>query len=356
MAKNKIRRPIKIGGVTRWICGATEQEYAENLYKAMCAAAPAQAEAVQAEVPQGGRLFSAYAQTWFDVFAKPNIATATAVTYKRQLDAHINPVIGHKDVGEITAADVQAVFNAMGGVTKQTKDKVRTVLNQILNRAVDEGLLGRNPLSMRCIRITGEASRPTQVYPLDMMRQLAANLPRIRQERDRIFAALMAFHPLRQEEALGLKWADIDLEQGVIRVRRAVTHPKRNRPEIKETKTAGSKRELALVKEVAHLLPGGNGDDFVLGGAKPLSYNPGAQHSKAHWQGHRRQRKPERHPLPHHGSHRPVRSNQGHQTDADCGGAYDGGHDDKILRERPRHQRGYGPGHIQRLWAGPLTG
>ena len=272
MAKNKIRRPIKIGGVTRWICGATEQEYAENLYKAMCAAAPAQAEAVQAEVPQGGRLFSAYAQTWFDVFAKPNIATATAVTYKRQLDAHINPVIGHKDVGEITAADVQAVFNAMGGVTKQTKDKVRTVLNQILNRAVDEGLLGRNPLSMRCIRITGEASRPTQVYPLDMMRQLAANLPRIQQERDRIFAALMAFHPLRQEEALGLKWADIDLEQGVIRVRRAVTHPKRNRPEIKETKTAGSKRELALVKEVAHLLPGGNGDDFVLGGAKPLSY------------------------------------------------------------------------------------
>lgn len=35
MAKTRIRRRITINGHVQWITGATEQEYAENLFKAM---------------------------------------------------------------------------------------------------------------------------------------------------------------------------------------------------------------------------------------------------------------------------------------------------------------------------------
>lgn len=55
-------------------------------------------------------------------------------------------------------------------------------------------------------------------------------------------------------------------------VRRAVTHPDRNKPEIKETKTAASVRDIGLSAiALPHLVPG-NPDEFVCGGKEPLSY------------------------------------------------------------------------------------
>lgn len=84
--------------------------------------------------------------------------------------------------------------------------------------------------------------------------------------------ALIALHPLRLEEVLGLKWDDIDLDQMVIHVRRAVTHPNRSSAEIKETKTAASMRDVALtVTALQHLVPGKPGD-FVCGERTPYSY------------------------------------------------------------------------------------
>ena len=77
---------------------------------------------------------------------------------------------------------------------------------------------------------------------------------------------------LRLEEVLGLKFADVDKEKLELHIRRSVTHPDRNRPEIKETKTEASKRDVALVKEIVQYLPDGPAEHFVLGGEKPLSY------------------------------------------------------------------------------------
>jgi integrase len=74
------------------------------------------------------------------------------------------------------------------------------------------------------------------------------------------------------EEVLGLKWMDIDSFALVINVRRAVTHPQRNQPQVKETKTEASRRQIDLVPQILPYLQRGRADDFVLGGEKPLSY------------------------------------------------------------------------------------
>ena len=98
------------------------------------------------------------------------------------------------------------------------------------------------------------------------------NIGNIKLPCDRMYLALQALHPLRLEEVLGLKWEDIDLENEVIHVRRAVTHPTRNHPEIKATKTEASVRDLSLSSIAVQYLTPGNPDEFVCGGAKPLSY------------------------------------------------------------------------------------
>lgn len=171
----------------------------------------------------------------------------------------------------ITVDDVQRLFNSMNG-TKATKDKTRVVLSMILDAAVEDRLLERNPLKSKRLKITGKASKETEPYTVEEMRYMTGSLNKIESASDRNYFALLLLHPLRLEEVLGLKWADIDTAGKVIHIRRAVTHPKRNKPEVKETKTAASVRSIGLSgTALAHLTPGAP-DEFVCGGKEPLSY------------------------------------------------------------------------------------
>ena len=129
-----------------------------------------------------------------------------------------------------------------------------------------------SPLASKSIRITGNTSKRTEPYTVEQMKTLCKGIPLIPNSQDKAYLALQALHPLRLEEVLGLKYGDVDEESLQIYVRRSVTHPKRNQPEIKETKTEASKRKVALVKEILPYLPQGPEDHFILGGEKPLSY------------------------------------------------------------------------------------
>ena len=204
MAKaKKIRREIEIGGVKRWISGNTEQEYAENLIQALRGETDGQAQFIQRKHD-----FQAYAQKWFEVFSKPNVEIVTATTYERQLKKHIYPVFAGMNIEDILPADVQRVFNGMEGA-KETKIKVKNVLNMVFEQALDDNLIQRNPLRSRSIRITGRASKPTEPYSVAQMRFLVQGIGQVLNPQDRAYIALHALHPMRLEEVLGLKWKDI---------------------------------------------------------------------------------------------------------------------------------------------------
>ena len=155
---------------------------------------------------------------------------------------------------------------------KATKDKTKLVLNMILEAAVEDDIIPKNPLKSRRVKITGKASEFTKEYTVEQMRHLILHLKDVQRLDDRMYLAMQALHPLRLEEVLGLKWEDVDLETMTVYVRRAVTHPTRNQPEIKATKTKASNRMIGLSRIAAlHLVPG-KPDEFLFGGEKPLSY------------------------------------------------------------------------------------
>ena len=263
----KIRRPIMIAGEKRWISGNSEQEYAENVIKATKGN-------IQLVPPSdhanSKHRFETYAQRWFEVFSKPNIETVTSITYERQLRIHINPVIGNMNIEDITSADVQKVFNRMGDASKETKNKAKIVLNMIFEQALEDGFIAKNPLQSKNIRIKEKNSKHREPYSVEQMQYLVQNIDKVKKATDRAYLALMTLHPFSPEEVLGLKGADID--NNMIHIRRAVTHPTRNQPEIKETKNSYRNRELDLVPQAKRHLPEVADDEFVLGGKVPLSY------------------------------------------------------------------------------------
>ena len=261
---NRIKRKVTINGVTRWISASTEQEYAENLMK-LAGAQPVNTTAA----PKHN--FHAYAKNWFVIYSNPNIERATAETYQRQLACHIYPRLGEMDIEDVTTDHIQALFNGMNAA-KASKDKTRMVLNMIFETALDEGIIAKNPMKSRRLRITGRASEPTEEYSIEQMRYLVRHIPSVADETDRAYLALQALHPLRLEEVLGLKWEDVDREHMRLHICRAVTHPTRNMPEVKMPKTKASIRTIGLSRIALEFLGEGKPDEFVIGGEKPFSY------------------------------------------------------------------------------------
>lgn len=129
----KITRTVTIHGQQRWIRANSEQEYAEKLLK-LYAGDPAPAAATA-----GKHDFTTYATNWFEIYSRPNIATATASTYERQLRKYIIPHFDGMSVEDVTVDHVQLLFNRLDGV-KASKYKVKTVLNMVLDMAVEDGL------------------------------------------------------------------------------------------------------------------------------------------------------------------------------------------------------------------------
>lgn len=263
MAK-RFKRKVVIDGIERWISADTEQEYAENLMKLMGGMRPE-------TVKTCGHNFRSYAKNWFVTYSAPNIERATAQTYQRQLTRYIFPAFGDMDVEDITTDHIQTLFNGMD-VAKASKDKTRMVLNMIFDMALDDGIIARNPMKSKRLRITGSASEPTEEYSIEQMQYLIGHISDVKNDTDRAYLALQALHPLRLEEVLGLKWADVDREYMRLHICRAVTHPTRNMPEVKAPKTKASVRSVGLSKLALDILGDGDPDEFVIGGEKPFSY------------------------------------------------------------------------------------
>lgn len=265
MAK-RIRRPYMINGVKCWLSGNSEQEILDAALK--LSGGPAEMR------PRSFRHnFRKYALNWFENFSKPNVATATATTYERQLRLYILPILGDLDLEEITISNVQSVFNQIHGA-KETKVKCKNVLNMIFRLAVDEGFMLKNPLEASSFRIRGSASKETEPYSVREMQYMVQHISDLTNPFDVAYMALQTLQPLRLEEVLGLKWGDIDEEEMVIYVRRAVTHPTRNEPEIKSTKT-DEEREVSLTRcALRHLvsIPKGRPSDFIVGGEEAFTY------------------------------------------------------------------------------------
>ena len=74
------------------------------------------------------------------------------------------------------------------------------------------------------------------------------------------------------EEVLGLRWEDIDFDAHVVHVQRAVVHPHRNQPVIKDPKTVSSNRIIPLVPALSELLAPLETEGFIVGGLEPLTY------------------------------------------------------------------------------------
>jgi integrase len=166
----------------------------------------------------------------------------TLRSYRWLIDRHLVPTLGHLRLDKVTPGQIQAVLNEkmQGGLASATVRQMRAVLRVALADAERFGYIASNPAAkVRGPKVPQYRCRV--VSPAEVKRLLDAT------KADRLYAlwVLLAALGLRRGEALGLMWADIDLDEGVLRVQRNLQRIN-GVLQFCDTKSVTSKRVLAM--------------------------------------------------------------------------------------------------------------
>jgi integrase len=186
--------------------------------------------------------FDTFLETWLAEVVKPSRSRATWQGYQVNVRKHIAPLIGHRPLAKVSAADVQAVLNAKRseGLAPRTVQYIHATMRAALGVAYRWGLVARNVATL--------------VDPVQLVREPVT--PFTEAEVGRLLAAaaehrLGAFYTvaiavgLRPSEGLALGWADVDLQTSTVRVRRTLERQD-GRYVFKEPKSRTSRRVIPL--------------------------------------------------------------------------------------------------------------
>jgi integrase len=130
------------------------------------------------------------------------------------------PALGKKRLDRLTATDVQNTVNAASTtLAPATVHAIAAVLRSALSDAEREGLVTKNVA--RRVRLPPLDRSEREALTPDEVRSL---LMAVRGDRYEALYHIFLFAGLRHMEALGLRWRDIDLDTGEMRLREQLAH------------------------------------------------------------------------------------------------------------------------------------
>ena len=168
--------------------------------------------------PDDGRtLFGEYASAW--VQERPNLRPNTVQVYGYVLHRHIEPTFGKTAIADIRDAHVRRWRKELleGGTSLSSVAKSYRLLKAILNTAVEDGIIRRNPC-----RIRGAALDKSPERSVLTLRQVIVLADAI-EPRYRSLILLAVFGSLRWGELAALRRCDLNLASGTVRIERSLS-------------------------------------------------------------------------------------------------------------------------------------
>lgn len=180
------------------------------------------------------------------------VKAATFERYEQITRLHLKPALGRIKLKALTPAHVRGIYREKleAGSSARTVRYIHTTLHKALKQAVMDGQIPRNA--------TGAVKPPQptreEMHPLTP-EQAKLLLLVAHESGDRLEALyVLAINTgLRQGELLGLKWDDVDLEDGSLQVRRTLAITK-NGSVFTTPKTSGSRRSVKLTSKAIEAL------------------------------------------------------------------------------------------------------
>lgn len=187
---------------------------------------------------------------WLVQVVADRVRPNTLSAYRFYVERYLEPDLGKKRLGRLSARELRLYLEELKkrGTGLRSIRYVHATLRAALEDAVREELVEKNVAKL----VRPPAAPRTERHPLSVEETktfLKAN------REDRLFAmfVVIALLGLRRSEVLGLTWQDVDLDNGVLMVRRGL-HRVDGQLVTMPTKTARSRRTIPLPGLVAAAL------------------------------------------------------------------------------------------------------
>ncbi|MBO2453654.1 site-specific integrase [Actinomadura barringtoniae] len=162
---------------------------------------------------------------WIDNIAVPPTISENAHSgYRVDVEKHLIPGLGAHRLDKLAPEHCERLYAKIQerGLKAGTAHHVHRTLRNALNVAVKRRHLGSNPVLLATApRLDEEEPEPYEIEEIKRLLKVAKD-----QERNGARWVLALALGLRQGEALGLKWQEVDLASGMIRIRRNRLRPK----------------------------------------------------------------------------------------------------------------------------------
>ena len=193
----------------------------------------------------GDILLSDYGATWID--ERPGLRPKTVMLYSYLLRSHIAPYFPTMTVARLHLATVRRWHKKLldNGVSPVTAAKAYRLLRAILNTAVDDGLIRRNPC-----RIKGAGNEDSPERPVLTVPQVYALADAIA-PRYRALILLATFASLRWAELAALTPQDIDLDACTVRVTRQINYQRGGGHSFGPPKSRAGRRVVSFPELIA---------------------------------------------------------------------------------------------------------
>ena len=208
----------------------------------------------------------AFASQWL---AGLRLQPSTVQGYDKIIRNHIAPQLGDTRVDKLTPTRIARHYrellasgrrdgiHAGEPLSANTVNKVHIVLGSMLEAAIEDGIISRNPARRQRV-VQAPTGKEIREHRPEIVTWTAAQLGGFlrwdRLEYDDDLHALwrvIAYTGMRRSEAIALRWGDIDTAHGRISIRRAADVTRRNA--VKSTKT-GRARVVDIDAETLAIL------------------------------------------------------------------------------------------------------
>jgi integrase len=188
-------------------------------------------------------------EEWLPAVKPPRVRESTCLSYQLNIQNHIVPTLGRMNLQGLTPGQLTVFYRHLltsgrrdgkGGLSPKTVKNIHATLHPALAVAMRWGYVVRNVAD--AVDLPKVITPEMQVWSPEQLRTFLAHV-----RADRLFAAWMLFATtgMRRGEVAGLRWTDVDLQAGQVKVvkpRVAV----RYKVHVSEPKTLKGKRWLAL--------------------------------------------------------------------------------------------------------------
>lgn len=207
---------------------------------------------------KGNIRFIEFVKIYYKEYAEKELSPTTVTGGKTSLKNYVLPEIANMPLNKIDALTIQRIINDLKERNRQRLDKdgnivklsptsvngVYRLLRKILNKAIAWDYIETNPVLK--VKAPGVSKIEKQSYNRDQLIEIL-DLLKMEEILIETLFTISICTGIRRGELVGLHIDDIDFDNNMIFVRRAVVWDKDNQRVLeKETKTKGSVREIPV--------------------------------------------------------------------------------------------------------------